>query len=64
MYRHKEIISFWIQVLSFSGSVLFLFYVTLFGQPRSAECRECVEKVIYYQHKSDSLEQELNRNHP
>jgi hypothetical protein len=60
MYRHREKISFWIQLLSFSGSVLFLVYVILFGQPRSSECRECVAKLIYYQHKADSLEHVIN----
>jgi hypothetical protein len=60
MYKHREKISFWIQVMSFSGSILFLLYVLLFGQPRSGECRECVEKMIYYQHKADSLEHELD----
>lgn len=64
MYRHKELISFWIQVLSFTGSALFLFYIALFGQPRSAECKECIEKMSYYQHRADSLEQELNRIKP
>lgn len=61
MYKHREKITFWIQLLSFSGSVLFLTYVLLFGQPRSPECRDCVQKMIYYQHKADSLQQELER---
>ncbi|MCA6392201.1 MAG: hypothetical protein IM607_12505 [Cytophagales bacterium] len=64
MFRYKDHISFWIQVLSFSGSILFLVYISIFGQPRSIECRECVEKMIYYQHKADSLEQELNKKSP
>jgi hypothetical protein len=64
MNRHREQITFWIQVLSFTGSVLFLLYVLFFGQPRSIECRECVDKLIYYQHKADSLQALIKQKQP
>lgn len=49
-------ISFWITVMSFIGSILFVINMILSGGYRSPECEECVEKMLYYHHRADSLE--------
>jgi hypothetical protein len=60
MKEKRAIISFWITVVSFIGSVLFIVNIIFFGGNQNKECKECMEKALYYQHKSDSLQNKLN----
>lgn len=58
MNHRRANISFWITVTSFIGSILFVIHLLMFGT-RSPECKECVDKLIYYKDRADSLEYEL-----
>lgn len=60
MNEKRAKITFWITVISFIGSVLFVVNLLVFGA-RSPECKECLERVLYYQHRADSLQNELNQ---
>ncbi len=60
MNEKRAKISFWITVISFIGSILFVIHLILFGT-RSPECKECIEQMLYYQHRADSLQNELNQ---
>jgi hypothetical protein len=53
-------ISFWITVVSFFGSLIFIANMMLFGEHRSPECKECVKEMLYYYHRADSLENVLH----
>lgn len=55
MNERRAKISFWITVISFIGSILFVIHLLLFGT-RSPECKECIDRMLYYQHRADSLE--------
>jgi hypothetical protein len=56
MREKREKISFWITVVSFIGSILFVGNIMVNGNQRDKQYKECFEKALYYQHKSDSLE--------
>jgi len=56
MSQIRANISFWITVISFVGSILFVANMVLFDGYRSPECEQCVEKMLYYQHRADSLQ--------
>lgn len=59
MNEKRAKITFWITVISFIGSILFVINLLVFGA-RSPECKECIEKMLYYQHRADSLESMIN----
>lgn len=61
MQEKRAKISFWITVVSFIGSVIFVANMMLNEDHRSPECKECVEKMLYYQHRADSLERAINQ---
>ncbi len=59
MQDKRAKISFWITVVSFTGSILFVTNMIFFGGYRSPECNQCIEKALYYQHQADSLKNVL-----
>ena len=61
MKEKRALISFWITVVSFIGSIVFIGNMLLTGGHRSPECRECVDRMLYYQHRADSLEHLLHQ---
>ena len=61
MNERRSKITFWITVVSFTGSVLFAINIIVFGA-RSPECKECIKELIYYHHKADSLQHELDNS--
>ncbi len=61
MQERRAKISFWITVLSFTGSILFVANMILFGDHRSPECKDCVQKLLYYQHRADSLQHKIEQ---
>lgn len=60
MEERKAKITFWITVVSFIGSVIFVVNLMVYGTS-SPECKDCIERVLYYQHRADSLENKLNQ---
>jgi hypothetical protein len=62
MYKHREKISFGIQIISFFGSVLFLFYAWFCTKPKNIDC-ECYTKMLYYKQQSDSLKEVITTHH-
>lgn len=56
MQERRAKISFWITVVSFAGSIVFVSKLIFFGTNKSPECKDCIEKILYYQHRADSLE--------
>jgi hypothetical protein len=55
MSQQRSNITFWITVISFVASVLFGINVLIFGM-QSPECEECLDKMLYFKHRADSLE--------
>jgi Tfp pilus assembly protein PilN len=60
MNEKRAKITFWITVISFLGSVAFALHVMFFGT-RSQECEECIQQLIYQNHRADSLQYELDQ---
>ena len=56
MQERRAKISFWLTIISFFGSLGFLLNVLYSDAPADTKCKECVEKLLYYQHRADSLE--------
>ncbi len=60
MSEKRSKISFWITIVSFVGSIVFIGNIIFFGGNQNRQCKDCIEKALYYQHKSDSLQNKLN----
>lgn len=63
MREKREKISFWLTIVSFIGSVIFIANMIWFEKTGSPETNDCIEKMLYYQHRADSLQNVLeNQN--
>ena len=63
MNERRAKITFWITVISFTGSVLFVINLIVFGT-RSPECKECINNMLVMQRKIDSLEHQIKNLNP
>ncbi|CAN5728763.1 hypothetical protein BH11BAC7_BH11BAC7_21260 [soil metagenome] len=62
MYKHREKISFLIQLVSFFGSVLFLFYAWFCAKPKTPDY-DTYERMMYYKYQNDSLKEVIKNNY-
>jgi hypothetical protein len=58
----KEKLLFGMQLIGFVASIWFVVHALFFKQQAHESCHACIEKIIFYKAKADSLEHLLSKH--